>query len=121
MQKKIEALIFTTRIISEAPQVEFNNEKIIFGDYTKFLGVFINKNFRFDKHVSHILPKISKNAEILYMVRDSLSMQARLNFYYGFTTYVHFYYGFFYLTYNVTIWGSAAKLPLIHSFYSKRK
>ena len=101
---KTEALIFTTRKISEAPQVKLNNEKIIFGDCTKFLGVLIDKNLRFDKHVSHILSKVSKNAGILYRIRDSLSMQARLNFYYGFI--------YPYLTYNVAIWGSASQTTI---------
>ena len=72
--KKTEALIFTTRKIYEALQVEFNNKKIIFADYAEFLGIFIDRNLHFDKHVSRILSEISKNAGILYQVWDSLSM-----------------------------------------------
>ena len=70
--KKKEALIFTTRKISEVPQVEFNEEKIMFSDFNKFLGISIDRNLRFDKDVFHILSKVSKNADILYRILDSL-------------------------------------------------
>ena len=51
----------------------------------------------FSEHIKHLLNKLSRSAGILYKIRDSLPMSARLNYYYAFI--------FPYLTYNVIIWG----------------
>lgn len=97
---KTEAIIFTTRPISSDPCLELNNELISFKNHTRFLGVFLDSKMRFDSHVSHVLSKLSKNAGILFKIRDCLPMEARLKFYYSFM--------YPYLVYNVLSWGSAS-------------
>ena len=41
--------------------LNINNSKIELKDYVKFLGLFLDKNLKFDKHIQHINYKLSKS------------------------------------------------------------
>ena len=81
----------------EQSTVTLGNDVIQIKNNCKFLGVFLDDKLNFTEHIRHVLNKLSRSAGILYRIRDSLPIAARMNFYYAFI--------YPYLTYNVTIWG----------------
>ena len=90
---KSELLLVTKRRVDRNQfNVFLGDDKIELESYCKFLGVFVDESLNFGKHVEHVLGKISKNTGILFRIRDSLPMDARLGFYYAFI--------FPYLSYN---------------------
>ena len=51
-------------------------------DYIKYLGVFIDKNLRWDKQITHVNNKIAKNAGILLKLRYYTSICTLKHLYY---------------------------------------
>ena len=64
------------------------------------MGVTVDEKLNFSKHIENVSSKLAKNARILYRIRDSLPLSARLHFYYAFV--------YPYLSYNVIIWGGCS-------------
>ena len=95
---KTESMIFSNRPYSlNENEVKLGPSNIHPKQFCKFLGVFIDDKISFTPHVKHISDKLSKSAGILYRIRDCLTPEARLCFYYSFV--------YPYLSYNIIIWG----------------
>ena len=65
---------------------------------TKFLGVIIDENINWKKHVEYISNKISKGIGILHRCREYLCTKSLVNLYYAFV--------YPYMTYCIHVWGS---------------
>ena len=88
------------------------DERIVLGgevvesvESAKFLGVYLDQNLNFAPHIRYICGKISKHIGILYRIRDKLTLEAKLSYYYAFV--------YPYLSYNVCVWGSTYPTHLV--------
>ena len=95
---KTESMIFSFRDYdtTDSP-LRLGSNDICYRDECKFLGVSLDNKLTFGGHVSSVLSKVSKSGGLLYKIRNFLTPEARLNFYYSFI--------YPYLMYNVSIWG----------------
>ena len=96
---KTVALLFTNK------KPDNIGDQIILGDETvtdvvssKFLGVFLDSKLNFVPHINYISNKIAKHVGIFYRIKDKLSSDAKLSYYYAFV--------YPFLSYNVCVWGS---------------
>ena len=74
-------------------------------DHIKFLGVMLDNNLTFKKHVQYIGAKISKNIGILTKARKYLNKDTLITLYYSFI--------YPYLNYANIVWGSSNKTTLV--------
>jgi hypothetical protein len=98
--KKTNYLIFGNKKISDL-QILINNEMITRVHETKFLGVIIQSNLKWDSHISLIKNKISKSIGIMNKAKDLLSTQHLKILYQSLVEP--------YLNYCCIIWGSPNK------------
>lgn len=84
-----------------------NNNKVLFdGNYLKFtdcsmfLGLKLDNNLNFSKHIDYIGGKVAKNIWLFSKIRHNLPEKARLNYYYSRI--------FPYLSQNIIVWGKAS-------------
>ena len=85
-------------------QILFDNESLKFSNSCVFLGTRLDHKMNFADHTGYVLDKLSKNTGILYRIKDNMTPQARLNFYYALL--------YPYLSYNVVVWGSTFRCHL---------
>ena len=105
MQKKTELLNFSTRFLqTNGSSVTLDSFPLTFSTESSILGLKIDDKLNFRLHINFITNKISKASGILYRIRDSLTSQARINYYYAFI--------YPFLTYCVLIWGGTYRTHL---------
>ena len=63
--------------------VFFNGQNLEFVDCTKFLGITIDSNLKFDKHIKEICSKVSKSLGIIYRIRDVIPYSCLKNLYFN--------------------------------------
>jgi hypothetical protein len=80
-------------------EIEIKNDPV-----TKFLGVYLDENISWNKHINYVSTKISKNIGILYKARNYLNKNCLSQLYYSF---IHSY-----INYANTAWGSTEKSKL---------
>ena len=80
------------------------DEKIEQVEVIKFLGVILDENLTWKKHIQYINRKIAKNIGIISKARTILNKKTLLTLYYTFI--------YPYLNYCITSWGSANKTIL---------
>ena len=92
-------IIFSSKnkIIDDDQQVKINSEPIERVYYTKFLGVFLDSNLNWKKHIEYVSKKISKSIDIFCKARKLLNKPSLVNLYY---TFVYPYY-----IYGIHVWG----------------
>ena len=73
-------------------------------DQTKFLGVIIDKQLNWKKHISYVTGKVARGIGIIIKARKYLPKDAILSLYYSFI--------YPYLTYCNLIWGNACATHL---------
>ena len=96
--EKTEVLFITKSPVDrEQCKVILGNKALDFKNSCKFLGVFVDNKLNFRDHINHVVSKLSRNSGILFKIRGSLPLAARIDFYNAFI--------YPYLTYNVIIWG----------------
>ena len=85
--------------------------KITIGKYTihevdqiKYLGVILDRNQNWNHHVEYLVTKLSSAAGIMYRIRNSLPMDARLLVYNTLAA--------SYLQYSITAWGTCSSTIL---------
>jgi hypothetical protein len=81
-------------------------------DSIKFLGVMIDCNLNWKKHIFHIKSKVSKGIGIICKARKYLSKQVLISLYYSFI--------YPYLSYCIEVWGSAG-ITCINSLFVLQK
>ena len=73
-------------------------------DYTKYLGILIDKTLSWPPHIKHVNLKISKGIAILYKLRHHVSKNTLKMLYHAFIQ-PH-------IDYGLIVWGSATKSNL---------
>ena len=77
--------------------VNINREKIEIVQHTNFLGIILDNQLNWKKHIAHLTQKISKSIGILSRARQRLSPDILCQLYYSFL--------YPYLSYCNVIWG----------------
>ena len=92
--------MITPKINQSTPTVELhvNNSLISQHTITKYLGIIIDENLKFDHHIADIEHKISKGVGIISKLRYLMSQKVLLHVYYAL---VHPH-----LLYGLPAWGS---------------
>lgn len=93
--------------------IRIDDVKIIEVEYTKFLGIFIDKKLTWQRHVSYISSKIARSLYVLNRLKFKLSVDALYSLYFC-LIYPH-------LIYCNIIWGSAAKTTLNELFLLQKR
>ena len=73
-------------------------------EYIKYLGVYIDKNLKWNTQIAHINDKIAKNTGILFKLRHYVSIRTLKQLYYSLI--------YPYLNYALMSWGTASKFRL---------
>ena len=79
-------------------EITFSGTRVNLVEDCKFLGVTLDSDLTFSKHIKSITAKLSRSCGVLYKLKNLLPQQARMNYYYGLM--------YPYLTYNIIVWGS---------------
>ena len=95
---KTVALYFSNRGSNGDQNIVLGGESVSVVNNCKFLGVFLDNRLNFVSHIQYIYNKISKHSGILYRIKNNLTLEAKLSYYYAFI--------YPYLSYNVCVWGS---------------
>ena len=113
--KKTHYIIYSSKnkIIDDNQQVKINSEPIERVYYTKFLGVFLDSNLNWKRHIEYVSKKISKSIGILCKARKLLNKPTLVNLYY---TFVYPYY-----IYMVYKFGEAHTLLTYKSLFCYRR
>ena len=83
------------------PPIEINNMNIKQVENTKFLGIELQNNLKWDNQVSSIVNKINKYSAILYLTRNKLNKQSLKLIYYSLV--------YSNISYANIIWGETTK------------
>ena len=95
---KTYAMLFSNRNPNRVNlPILFNGENVEFKDAGVFLGVTLDRELRFDKHINSVCKKISKTIGLLYKIRQFVSVNTMKNLYYTLI--------YPYLIYCNIIWG----------------
>lgn len=111
---KTELLCFSNLSIDISDQqIMLNDQFLKFSDVCTFLGIQIDNKLTFSYHINSVLSKLAKNTGILVRIKDCLTLDAKLNFYYAFL--------FPYLVYGVVVWGSTFDCYLQPIFIQQKR
>lgn len=94
---KTSYMIISTRNFHQVEEVYINRKVIEGTKCHKFLGITIDSNLKFDRHIAEISNKIAKSVGILYKLSNFLPHSTMKSLYFSF---VHSY-----LSYGNIIWG----------------
>ena len=104
--KKTHFIIFRRRkekiVLSKS--LKINNVDVDMTEYTKFLGVIIDQNLNFHKHISYIKGKIARTMGILYKAKKIFGRKILLTLY---NSFIHPLF-----MYCVNVWGNAPSVYL---------
>ena len=92
-------MIFSPR--NEKPKelnLKLGTQNILICTHTKFLGVWLDKNLDWNKHVDTLLIKLKQNIGLLRKSKNMLKKAALKSVYYA-----HFH---SHLSYSISVWGS---------------
>ena len=99
---KTKAMIVTPkRLPQNIPNISINDVPIEYVNQFKYLGLVIDKNLRFNPHVTTLNGRLSRIVGAAYSLQDTLSLQAAKTFYYS-MFYSH-------ISYIIAIWGASSK------------
>ena len=103
---KTHSMLFTlnNRLKSYKPKIKINNSQIESINSTTFLGVIIDQNFSWSKHISHLTNKLSKAIGILKKASHAFNKSTLRMLYHSFLQP--------YFNYCILIWGNAADIHL---------
>ena len=74
------------------------NKKVAL-EHVKYLGILIDKNLSWKRHIDHIIIKVSRTVGLIAKLRHFLPTHTLLNIYQALMAP--------YLTYGLTVWGQA--------------
>ena len=84
--------------------ITLNNIELERLTYTKFLGVLIQENLQWNRHINHVSTKVSRATGILAKLKHYLPKYALLTIYNSLCL--------SHLSYGITVWGSAPNTTL---------
>ncbi len=102
--KKSKYMIISNKKDIPDISLKINSSELGKCDHYKYLGVYIDKNLNWSKHIEYICTKISKACGALARLRHCVSIEIMKNFYYAL---VHSY-----LRYGIIVWGNASSSVL---------
>ena len=112
--EKTKYIIFSaSNRITMNTQVKLNNNPIEKVNYATFLGVILDRNLRWDRHISHVRAKVSRSIGIFIRLAKIFPQSTTRTLYY---TLVHPH-----LTYCIEVWGGAAQVHLLPLFKLQKK
>ena len=94
-------ILFSYRNKLAIPPIKLGSDIVTQTDSTKFLGLYIDQNLRFNHHIDHISRKLSKSIGILRRLEECLSFDDMLNL---FHTFIHPY-----ILYVIVCWYAAPR------------
>lgn len=62
-------------------KIKINNKELAFEDDVKYLGLLIDRNLKFKKHVDYVSKKIGKKIGYFYRVSNHLNLETRISLY----------------------------------------
>ena len=101
---KTKFMVYNYRKNIEIPDIPFCNQLIERTNKTKFLGVIIDENLRFDSHINHINTKLARCNGILYKLNKFLPYHILKSLYF---TLFHPY-----ILYAIEIWHGASQTQI---------
>ena len=84
--------------------ININNSQIEYVGFVKYLGVFLDKNLRFDEHLRSTSTRVARSIGVLNKMREVLPTPVLKMLYFAL---VHPYFN-----YCSTVWGSSAMVQL---------
>ena len=102
--KKTNFIVFGSRNSNVNFNIHINNIKIDRVNDTKFLGVHIDANLSWSKHLNVIQKKVSKSIGVMSRIKNKLNEETKLTLY---STLI-----LPHLTYCCSIWGNTYKSRL---------
>ncbi len=95
-------------INNDNPSVLLGEHTLSEVGYTKFLGLYIDKNLCWDNHIDHVCKKVSSGVYLLRQMKHLCSKEALKIVYHGVIQ--------TYLSYGIIFWGSCAENKLFRAF-----
>ena len=90
-----------------------NGQNLDFQDSVKFLGVTVDKNLKFNHHISLVCSKVSRSIGIMYKLKPFFPLCILKNIYYSLI--------YPYLIYGNLIWGGTYKIHLEPLFVLQKR
>ena len=90
-----------------------NNKAIEEADHVKYLGVIIDSQLTFRRHMEEVSKKISRSIGVLYKLRPFVSQKILVNVYYAII--------YPFLLYGVELWGNTSNTLLTPIFLLQKK
>ena len=112
---KTKYIIFSSprkRYDANICKLYINEQELEKVNYTKFLGLTIDKHLKWKEHIKTIQCKLSQTLGILYKIKHILERKTLLTIYYS------LFYS--YLNYGILIWGGA-KATILNPLYLSQK
>lgn len=113
IQKTFYMVFHRVRLKNAKKTVIIQDTKIQSQKNTKFLGIIIDDQLKWNDHITYVKNKISKSIGILYKARNYLNKYTLKNLYYTYT--------YPYLIYCVEVWGNACNTYLDPLFKLQKK
>lgn len=102
---KTKAMIISSKKIDEnIPNILINNVAIEYVKEYKYLGLVIDRNLKFSKHMFSLNKRLASVIGAAYSLRDTLSLQAAQTFYYSMFHSL--------ISYIIVVWGGSSKSAL---------
>ena len=97
---KTVCILFSANISSNQPyiELELGEHKVKNVPYVKFLGVWLDQNLQWNKHLSTLIMKIKKNTNLLQIGNKFLNKDSKKLVYYA---HIHSH-----ITYGLVVWGN---------------
>jgi hypothetical protein len=96
---KTKVMLFTTKTNQQNLKVYLNGNLIEQVSHFKYLGLWLQDNLKFTKHISELTNTISKSNGVIYSLKNILPLKILKNLYYSFT-YPH-------LLMHILAWGGS--------------
>ena len=109
---KSHSLVFSNRNYNRE-DIHMYSNNIEYANSSKYLGVFLDCNLKYNDHIKYIRGKISRSTGILYKIRKNLPLKTCINYYNAFVLP--------YLSYCIEIWGTTYEAHLSPLFIQQKR
>ena len=101
---KTQYIVFSPAQCPFNPVISINNVALERVKEYKYLGVIIDENLKFDKHIQKVKSKLSQLCGVSYKIGKFLTLDAARTFYFSMVQSV--------IAYNIVFWGASSKTLL---------
>ena len=101
---KTQYIVFSPAQCPFNPVISINNVALERVKEYKYLGVIIDENLKFDKHIQKVKSKLSQLCGVSYKIGKFLTLDAARTFYFSMVESV--------IAYNIIFWGASSKTLL---------